>query len=320
MRILIAGPPASGKSTLARKLATEIGGEVVDLDAIAVGLGSPSTHDHGRELLAAADLEVRHRIDSIKGPAVVIRSVPDGAARGHLARRMEADRVIVLTVPAHEAKRRAEADGRPTWTAQAIDDWWQRFTPSPVDTPATPAGRRERPALNRSGEGHDVPDDDTPNPGDKPEGRTLTQADIDRIVEDRLKRERAKFSDYDELKAKADKLAEIENANRSEAEKAAEKAAAAEKRAADAEARALRLEIAAEKGLTAAQAKRLVGATREELEADASEILEAFPTQPSGAGAPPSEKPSPALKGGSDPTEDPDVDIRKVVDSIPRWS
>ena len=59
-----------------------------------------------------------------------------------------------------------------------------------------------------------MPDDETTTTGDKPEGRTLTQADIDRIVEDRLKRERAKFSDYDELKAKADKLTEIENANR----------------------------------------------------------------------------------------------------------
>ena len=38
----------------------------------------------------------------------------------------------------------------------------------------------------------------------------------------------------------------------------------------------LRLEIAAEKGLTPAQARRLVGNTREELEADADELLEAF--------------------------------------------
>ena len=34
--------------------------------------------------------------------------------------------------------------------------------------------------------------------------RTFTQAEVDAIVGDRLKRERAKYSDYDELKAKAE--------------------------------------------------------------------------------------------------------------------
>jgi len=41
----------------------------------------------------------------------------------------------------------------------------------------------------------------------------------------------------------------------------------------------LRREVADEKGLTPAQAKRLVGSTREEFEADADEILAAFPTK-----------------------------------------
>jgi hypothetical protein len=42
----------------------------------------------------------------------------------------------------------------------------------------------------------------------------------------------------------------------------------------------LRREVADEKGLTPAQARRLVGATREELEADADDILTAFPATP----------------------------------------
>ena len=42
----------------------------------------------------------------------------------------------------------------------------------------------------------------------------------------------------------------------------------------------LRREVADAKGLTPAQAKRLVGATREELEADADEVLEVFPSKP----------------------------------------
>lgn len=72
------------------------------------------------------------------------------------------------------------------------------------------------------------------------------------------------------------KLQEFEDRDKSEAEKVAERAKTAEDRATQAESKALRLEVAFEKGLTPAQAKRLVGSTREELEADADELLETF--------------------------------------------
>ena len=42
----------------------------------------------------------------------------------------------------------------------------------------------------------------------------------------------------------------------------------------------MRREVAEEKGLTPAQARRLVGSTREELEADADDVLAAFPVAP----------------------------------------
>ena len=72
------------------------------------------------------------------------------------------------------------------------------------------------------------------------------------------------------------RLKEFEDRDKTESTRAIERAEAAEKAAAAAEARALRLEVAAENGLTAAQAKRLVGETREDLEADAKELLETF--------------------------------------------
>ena len=72
------------------------------------------------------------------------------------------------------------------------------------------------------------------------------------------------------------KLKEFEDRDKTESTRAIERAEAAEKAAAAAESRALRLEVASEKGLTPAQAKRLVGETRDELEADASELLETF--------------------------------------------
>lgn len=120
----------------------------------------------------------------------------------------------------------------------------------------------------------------TPDGGDSTTStgtdRTFTQADVDRIVADRLRREREqtaqRYADYDALKAKA---AEADS-SKSDLQKLADRVEAAEKRAADAEAKSLRAEVAQAKGLTAAQAKRLSGTSKEELEADADDLLAAF--------------------------------------------
>lgn len=108
-------------------------------------------------------------------------------------------------------------------------------------------------------------------------------------------------------KAAEDKLAEIEEAGKSEAQKLADRATAAEKAAAEAQAKADRLEIAAEKGLTPQQAARLQGATREDLEADADELLELFkPAEGNEGGEPsgPPRKRPQELSGGNDPEQD----------------
>ena len=103
--------------------------------------------------------------------------------------------------------------------------------------------------------------DPTPDPAPEPD-QTFTQADVDRIVRERVKREREKFADYDDLKAKAGSATTLE-----------ERVAQIERQARESEERALRAEVANVKGLTATQAKRLIGSTREELEADADELL-----------------------------------------------
>lgn len=71
---------------------------------------------------------------------------------------------------------------------------------------------------------------------------------------------------------------------------------AMERRAAEAEAKALRAEVASEKGLTAAQAKRLQGSTRKELEADADDLLASFPKA---AGTPRPDPTQGARSGGA---------------------
>jgi hypothetical protein len=76
-----------------------------------------------------------------------------------------------------------------------------------------------------------------------------------------------------ELEPKAKKLDELTEAEKSEVQKALDRAAAAEKRATDLEAAQLRTTVATAKKLPASLAARLQGTTKEELEADADALL-----------------------------------------------
>lgn len=74
-----------------------------------------------------------------------------------------------------------------------------------------------------------APETSTPNTGETGdigggESATFTQADVDRIVADRLARENRKYQNYRELKQKADRLAELEAAQQTEMERAVAKA------------------------------------------------------------------------------------------------
>jgi hypothetical protein len=60
----------------------------------------------------------------------------------------------------------------------------------------------------------------TPKPAAPEPEKVLTQADVDRIVAERVARERKRFADYDEVKAAAKRLEEIEAANATDLEKA----------------------------------------------------------------------------------------------------
>lgn len=60
------------------------------------------------------------------------------------------------------------------------------------------------------------------------EEKTFTQAELDAIVSDRLKRERTKYEGFEEYKEKAAKLDELEEASKTELQKATERARALE--------------------------------------------------------------------------------------------
>lgn len=137
--------------------------------------------------------------------------------------------------------------------------------------------------------------------------------------------------------AAADELQKLKDATLSDQQKReqAEKDQAAQladlkRRADEADARALRAEVAAAKGLTPAQAKRLTGTTKEELEADADDLLEHF--KPSGKDDEPDKgnrnnnrpasRPRETLSGGTDPTSGNEVvetNPAKLAESVPRF-
>ncbi|QIS16491.1 capsid assembly scaffolding protein Gp46 family protein [Nocardia arthritidis] len=128
------------------------------------------------------------------------------------------------------------------------------------------------------------------------------QEDLDRIIQNRLAREQAKYADYDTLKekaalhdqAEADKLSEIDKAN-----KRAEKA---ETELAELRLEKLRRDVAEAKGLPA---HLVPGTTRDEMESAADALLSWRGEVPA---APPNPTPSPrpvAQQGNPSTTDRP---------------
>ncbi len=111
--------------------------------------------------------------------------------------------------------------------------------------------------------------------GNEPEPKSFTQEQVDQIVERRLAKERGKYKDYDELKSKAMRLDEMENAGKSELDKLKESNAALRKQIDDAAAEKQHAEwvseVAKDKGVPA---ELLRGSTKDELEAHA-DLLQA---------------------------------------------
>jgi len=119
-----------------------------------------------------------------------------------------------------------------------------------------------------------------------------------------------------ELEPLAEKAKELEDAQKTEQERLTEKLTASEKRAVEAELKAARLEVAAEKGLPQSSVKFLTGTTVEELAQSADELLELLTPEDDGKGRLPG-KPTPRLRGGGNPTEDPAPEAAEIIKSIP---
>lgn len=91
-----------------------------------------------------------------------------------------------------------------------------------------------------------------------------SQEELNAALKDRLDRERSKFKDYNDLKAKAAKLNEIEQANLSELEKASGRITTAESERDAAKQEALRVRKAIQHGLSIEVADEFLTGTDEE--------------------------------------------------------
>jgi predicted nucleic acid-binding Zn-ribbon protein len=120
-----------------------------------------------------------------------------------------------------------------------------------------------------------------------------SQEALTKVIGARINAVKSQYADYDDLKAKAEQFDKATEATKTEIEKANERATKAEAALTPAQQQVARLEVALAKGLTATQAKRLVGTTKEEFAADADELL-------ADLGSKPKPKPDPkGLKSGS---------------------
>lgn len=111
---------------------------------------------------------------------------------------------------------------------------------------------------------------------DNSQGETFSQADVDRIVGQRLARERAQYADYDQLKEAAAELAKIREGEKSELQKFQEQLEA-EKQAresAQSELAAVkRTQYGMDKGLPRDLAELLTAADDEGLDAQIEKLL-----------------------------------------------
>ncbi len=148
----------------------------------------------------------------------------------------------------------------------------------------------------------------TPIPEGKGFAPITTQEDFDkafnRIFAEKIGKERDKYRDYDDLKAKASKLDELEESQKSEIEKLRERAEKAEKEKQALEAQhqitTWKQEISQKHGV---DARVLHGSTEEEIEASAKLHLEIYPPQTAGVVKSESGKPASDELGTADMLE-----------------
>jgi hypothetical protein len=108
----------------------------------------------------------------------------------------------------------------------------------------------------------------------KDEGKTLTQAEVDKIVADRVARERKKFADYDTLKKKASEYDKFQDSQKTELERRDAELAAAQVELQAFRVGEIRRQAASAAGLDPELAEFITAADEEEATAQAKKLAE----------------------------------------------
>ena len=180
-------------------------------------------------------------------------------------------------------------DGRPIWPVLGGDGTEAPPVPAPPPTPPAQPPGQPAPASQPSG---------TQTPPTSGEDDPLGPAGLKALQAEREARAalERRLTALEPLAKLASAMGVDPGKEPTDADKLRERQSALEKELADERQARWRAEVAQEKKLTAAQATRLVGTTREDLLADADALLSAFPTA-----APP----DPAKPGAARPKPDP---------------
>ena len=154
-----------------------------------------------------------------------------------------------------------------------------------------------------------------------------SQDEFDARVQKRIERERGKFKDYDDLKAKADQLDKLEDEKGSDVEKANRRAEQAEKSLeelqttlAKRDREDLVREIGDELGLPAKLRGRVQGDDDKAIRADIAELLDGLPKvdKPAEKSGPPTNSPKEKIKLSDRGGEPPELSADDIVNSIDR--
>jgi hypothetical protein len=113
-----------------------------------------------------------------------------------------------------------------------------------------------------------------------------TQDELNRIIADRVSREKAKYADYGDLKSRAAKYDEVEQASKTELQRITERAEAVEAELAQTKSDALRLTVIARHQIPEDHQDLVFGETEDELTKRAEKVQALVGLQAAAAAAP----------------------------------